>query len=147
MGFLYSLKQAAQGNFENAFNGFWVSDDLLAAQDQAGDALSAKVASDQANGLIDATQASKLYAEMSPATNSDAYWNSSGDSPLTVFNQTLNEEASNISGFGSKAINRVMGLGFRVIPWQVYLIGLILVMIWLYPFWKPFATKVLSGKK
>lgn len=147
MGLLYALKQLSQGNFENAFNGAFVSDDLLAAQDQAGDTLTKKIQSQAAAGLIDSTQAQAMYSQLSPNTSSTDYWTQSGDSPLTVFNNTLSEEASNIGQFGSKAINRIAGLGFRIIPWQVYVLLLILAMVWLYPIWKPFAAKLFAGNK
>lgn len=144
MGIGYALKQLAQGNFANAFNGVWVSDDLLAAQDATGNTLQAKVASQQANGLIDSQQAMDLYTKLSPNTNSDAYWNSTGPSPLDTFNQSLTDEAAAIGQFGSSAINRVTGLGFKMIPWQVWIALLALLMIWLYPLWRPFASALFA---
>lgn len=140
MGLSYAFREALKGNFSNAFNGAFVSDDVLAAQDQAGDALSQHIQQQQADGLISQDQANQLYAGMSPNTDSDLYWSQSGSTPLQVFNQTLGDEASSIGGAGSSAINRVLGLGFKVIPWQVYVLALVLLMIWLYPMWKPFAA-------
>lgn len=146
MGLLYALKQIGQGNFENAFNGIWVSDDLLAAQDAAGDNLSKIIQQEQAKGLVDAQTAQQLYSDMAPNTNSDAYWSQSGDTPLDVFNKTLEEQASAIGQFGSSAINKITGLGFKIIPWQVWILLLVLVMVWLYPLWRPFASTLMKKK-
>lgn len=147
MGLLYALRQAGQGHFENAFNGLFSDDSLLAAQDAAGDNLSRKIQAQQAEGLVSAEEAQNLYSLMAPNTNSDAYWSSDGDTPLQVFNQTIEEQASAIGQFGSSAINRTLGLGFKIIPWQVYVLGLVLVMIWLYPIWKPVAGAFFGGAK
>lgn len=146
MGFLYALREVAKGNFQNAFNGAFVSDDILAANDQAGDALSKKIASQQASGLISAEQANQLYGQLAPSSDSDAYWSSSGDTPLQVFNSTLETEAGNIGQFGSSAINKVLGLGSKLIPWQVYVLLFILLLVWLYPVWKPFAASLSKSK-
>lgn len=147
MGIGYAFREAFSGNFENAFNGLWVSDDLLAAQDQEGNNLQRIIQEEQARGLVDADQAAAMYNQMSPNTDSAAYWNSSGPTPYQTFQDTLSEEASSIGQFGSKAINRIAGLGFKIIPWQVWILLFALVLIWLYPIWRPFAASMMSGKK
>lgn len=146
MGLGYAFKHAFNGDFANAFNGLFVSDSLLAAQDATGDTLSKKIAQQQAAGLVSADEANLLYAGLSPNTDSSLYWTQSGPSPAQVFNQTLEERASAIGQFGSDATNKILGLGFKIIPWQVYAIALVLVMIWLYPIWKPFAATLIKRK-
>lgn len=146
MGLFYALKQASQGHFENAFNGLFSSDDLLAAQDAAGDNLSRIVQRQYAEGLINADEQQHLYSLMAPNTDSDQYWSADGDTPLQVFNQTIEERAAAIGQFGSNAINRTLGLGFKIIPWQVYVLLLVLVLIWLAPIWKPVAGSFLGRK-
>jgi hypothetical protein len=147
MGLGYAWREALQGNFENAFNGVWVSDDLLAAQSAENDNLSKIIARQNADGLVNDAQAQAMYSQMSPNTDSSSYWNSSGPSPYQTFQDTLSEEAGSIGQFGSGAINRVLGLGFKIIPWQVYLAGFVLAAIWLYPIWKPFAASMMKAKR
>jgi hypothetical protein len=146
MGLRYAFRELLNGQPANAFNGLFSSDDLLAAQNQAGDALSSTISRQQAEGLIDANQAGALYQQIAPNTDSDAYWSQSGDTPLQVFNQALEDQASAIGRFGSSAINRTLGLGFRLIPWQVYVIGFVLLLVWLYPIWRPFASALAKRK-
>lgn len=142
MGFGYSLRELASGKFGNAFNGLFVSDSLLAAQDQAGDNLSRIVARQAAEGLVSQEQASDMYAQLSPNTDSEAYWRTMGATPLEEFGTAIEENAAKIGGFGSDAVNKVLGVGFKIIPWQVWILGFVLVLIWLYPLWKPFATSL-----
>ena len=144
MGLLYAFREVTQGNFSNAFNGLFSSDDLLAAQQAENDNLSRIIQRQQADGLVSAEEAQTMYSHMAPNTDSDAYWSQDGDTPLQVFNATIEERASAIGQFGSNAINRTLGLGFKIIPWQVYILGLVLVMLWLYPLWKPFAARLFS---
>lgn len=146
MGIGYAFNQVLKGNFENAFNGLWSDDSLLAAQDQETDNLSKLIAQHYANGLISSEEASAEYARLSPATSSDLYWSQQGDTPLQVFNNTLADEAKNIGQFGSSAINKTLGLGLKIIPWQVYVLAFALLLIWLYPIWKPFAASLFSRK-
>lgn len=146
MGIGYAFKQLLQGNVENAFNGVWVPDSNLEAIDQASSNLDRIIQQHEAEGLIDADQASRLYALQSPNTNSDAFWSTDGPSPATVFEDTLEEQANAIGQFGSNAINKVVGLGAKIIPWQVYALLFVLVLVWAYPFWKPFAEKIFSKK-
>lgn len=147
MGLGYAWNQMWKGNFDSAFNGLFVPDENLAAIDQASSSLDRTIQRQQAEGLIDNEQANALYAQMSPNTNSDAFWESSGPSPFDEFQTSLEESASGIARFGSGAINKTLGLGFRVIPWQVWILGLVLIMLWSYPIWKPFAAKFLSARK
>ncbi len=146
MGIGYAFRNLVSGNFDNAFNGLFVSDDLLAAQDKAGDNLDKIIARQQADGLVSLQEANDLYASMSPNTNSDAYWQTAGTTPLQEFTASLEESASSIGQIGSKAINKTLGLGFRLIPWQVYVLALVLAMIWLYPIWKPFAASLFKQR-
>ena len=147
MGLGYSLRELWRGNFENAFNGAFISDDLLAAQDQAGDNLSKIVARQQAEGLVSSQEASDMYSLLSPNTSSDAYWQTQGDTPWQEFGQGIEDSARGIGQFGSDAINKTLGVGFKIIPWQVYVFGLVLLMIWLYPLWRPFASALVAGRK
>lgn len=147
MGIGYAFKKILSGDFEDAFNGVWVSDDLLAAQDAAGNNLQKIIAEDQSKGLINESEALNLYSQLAPNSDSSAYWTSAGgNTPLQEFNQAIEENAANIGQFGSKAINKITGLGFKIIPWQVYVAILILVMIWSYPFWAPFAASLAHKK-
>ena len=144
MGLLYALKQVGQGNFENAFNGVFESDDLLAAQQAVNDNQSKIIARQQVEGLVSAEQAQKLYSQMAPNTDSSAYWGN--DDPWNTFTQTLDDEASSIGQFGSKAINKTLGLGFKIIPWQVWVAAFILLLIYLYPFWRPLAMRLANSR-
>jgi len=146
MGIGYALKHLATGDFKDAFNGFWVSDDLLAAQNSESDNLSKIIARQQADGLVSAEQATGMYSLLSPNTNSEAYWGTMGSTPFDEFSTALEEQAAKIGSLGSSAINKTLGIGFKLIPWQVYVLGGVLVLIWLYPLWKPFAGKLMTGK-
>ena len=147
MGIGYAWNQILKGNFENAFNGIWSDDSLLAAQDQENDNLSRLIQTHYANGLISEAEAQNEYSRLSPATSSDKYWSADGDTPLQVFNNTLADEAKAIGQFGSSAINKTLGLGLKLIPWQVYILAFVLLLIWLYPIWKPFAARLFSASK
>lgn len=144
MGLGYAFSQLMKGNASNAFNGIFVSDDLLAAQDAAGDNLSKIVARQQAEGLIDAEGAMDLYGSMSPNTNSDAYWRTAGATPWQEFELGIQEQASKIGQGASDAINKTLGVGFKIVPWQIWALGFVLLLIWLYPIWRPFAARLTS---
>lgn len=146
MGFGYSLSQLFKGNPSNAFNGLFVSDDLLAAQDAAGDNLSKIVARQQAEGLINGEQAINMYSQMSPNTDSDAYWATSGATPWQEFEKGISDQAGKIGGLGADAINRTLGVGFKIVPWQIWALGFVLLLIWLYPIWRPFAANLMPRK-
>jgi hypothetical protein len=147
MGLGYAFDHLIKGDFAGAFNGVWVSDDLLAAQDAETSNLARIIQEDQAKGLVSETESQNLYSQMVPNTDSATYWAQSGNTPLQEFDVAVKENAANIGQLGSKAINKVAGLGFSLIPWQVYVLLLILVMVWAYPFWKPFAASLMAGKK
>ena len=147
MGILYALRQAGQGNFSSAFNGLFSDDSLLAAQDNETNNLARIIQRQQAEGLVSAEEAQTMYSHMAPNTDSDQYWSADGATPLQVFNETIEERASAIGQFGSNAINRTLGIGFKIIPWQVYILLFALVLIWLYPLWKPVAGAFLGGSK
>jgi len=147
MGLGYAWKQLIHGNFENAFNGVWVPDSQLAAVNQAGSALTDKIQQEQAAGLINQDQANQLLGQLSPNTDSRDYWTQAGgNTPLQEFGTSLEESATSIGQFGSKAINKTLGLGFSIIPWQVKVLAFVLILIWLYPFWKPFAASLMKQK-
>lgn len=94
MGLGYAFNQVFKGNFENAFNGLFSDDSLLAAQDAAGDNLSKIIQRQQAAGLIDEKESMDLYSLMAPNTDSDAYWESGGNTPFSEFTQSLEDSAS-----------------------------------------------------
>jgi hypothetical protein len=146
MGLGYAWSQITKGNFANAFNGIWSDDSLLAAQDSETDNLSKLIQQHYANGLISSEEAQNEYAHLSPATSSDLYWSQNGDTPLQVFNNTLVDEAKSVGQFGSSAINKTLGLGLKLIPWQVYVLAFALLLIWLYPIWRPFAARLFPAK-
>jgi hypothetical protein len=148
MGLGYAFNQLVHGNFENAFNGVWVSDDMLAAPDQTASALEQTWQRQAAEGLIDQQQAIDLNTALAPNSNSTAFWEAGGgNTPFNEFQSSLEESASSIGQFGSRAINRTLGLGARLIPWQVYVLLFIVLLIWLAPIWKPFFDAFLKKGK
>lgn len=150
MGLGYAWSQLWKGNPSDAFNGLFIADDTIAASDAVANNLQKKVAEQQSNGLVSAEEAGKLYSDISatdynttPISEMAANYNL--ETPGEGFVEGLNDGARGIRNFIGSSINRVTGLGFKLIPWQVYVIGALVLLVWSYPFWAPWLAALVGG--
>lgn len=149
MGLGYFFTQAIKGNFSDAANGLWISDSDIATSDAVADNLTKRVQEQAAAGLVSQEEANKTLNDISGTRyDSSQFWDNAGSPWGTEgFLGGLEEGATKERGFFTSAINKTLGLGLKIIPWQVWVAALVLVLIWSYPLWSPFIGRVFSRGK
>src|SRR2546422_423454 len=100
MGLNYAFSQLFKGNLSDSFNGLFVPDDTIQANETVANNLQKKVAEQYSQGLIDSTESGKLAAEIgstsyydTPITQMAA--NYGLETPAEGFNEGLAEGAKN----------------------------------------------------
>jgi len=60
----------------------------------------------------------------------------------TAFGEGIQEGAANIRRGIGATINSIVGTAFRIVPWQLWVIGLVVALIYLWPILRPLLSKL-----
>lgn len=148
MGLWSAIKSVASGNFSDAGNYLFTSEEDIATQAQVNNAQAAILEEQQARGVISEDEANAMFSEIQ--RNAYPYiWNETGGGPGGAFTSELKEQITNLpknlSDASRKTVAEALWLGFRALPWYVWAILAIAGLIYVWPFIAPFIPR--RGKR
>jgi len=145
MGIGSFFSALGRADFEGAFGSVFVSDAEMERGRMLDDQLTRLTGEREAQGYISAEQALQTYGRISQTTP-EALLHDPMSSPLAGFVEGAREGADNIRKTAGGAINEIFGLAARLIPWQVWLVLGVLIVIWLWPMLGPIVGSRIAKK-
>lgn len=146
MGLWSAAKEAVKGNFNDAANMLWMDEEAITTQKEVNNAQQAIVSRQLQEGTVTEDEANAYFAEI----QGNAYpflWGDTG--PNDVFISSVKENVVELPNNVAKAINAgIAGTSkfiAKAIPWYVWLILIIALLIYLAPFLKG-AAKVYAQR-
>lgn len=101
----------------------------------------ARIAAQYEAGLIDVSKRDDLL-RLAAGTTAFPEFDDSNLSPVGGFTEGIGDGADNIRKFVGGAMNTTAGTFLRLIPWQIWLILLIVAAFYTLPIWSRFIPKV-----
>lgn len=146
MGITSAFKSLTRGDFSDSFGYLWVPESEIARSNEADSKLAEIIANDAARGIISAEQAQEAYGRIAQnAFQPGGILSQPGTNVTKGFLEGAGDGADAIRKGVGNTINGVFGLVTRLVPWQLWLVGLAVVAVWAWPFAGPFI--VTTGKR
>ena len=148
MGLGAAWDKLMQGHPGDAFSYLYVSDAEIAT-DKATDAklgtLNAQTYGNPDSVLYDPQAYAAAQGHLQGG-NIDAQLTDPATSPLGGFQQSIQDTANNTASGIQGVTSFGLGSIFKLIPWQVWILGIGYLLFITSAIWMPFAKKALKGK-
>lgn len=140
MALLSSWNSLLDGKFSDAFAYLFVPQSVVTESNFADRRLAEEIAADRAAGVVSEDEANVTLNRIQQ--NAFPFiFQQEGTNVTNGFTQGLQEGADNIGKFTEKTIGTATSLSFRLIPWQVWAIAIVVGLIWLAPYAQIYANR------
>lgn len=136
-----AFKSLVTGNFSDAGSYLFLDEDAVTTQKEVNDNLSRVLADQQARGVVSAEEAEKMTREIQLNAYPELF---KDNPPITVFADELSNQAKNLPDSIANALNKTVSgvtrFSFKALPWWVWGLILLGIVIYLQPFLAPLVT-------
>lgn len=147
MGLFSAGKAFLRGDIQDAFNLAFIDEDAIETQELVANGQQAILARQHAEGLVDDEEAAQLQKEIQLTAYTEVLRSDEiGETPLEVFSRSIREDIDAVGKGVAKGITGVVGAASKFLPWWVYVIAGLGLLIYLTPVLAPIIRVGLANR-